>query len=135
MAATCLRKSDVGICRLTPVAGILQGLAEISNGLLVARFTVKLCEMPPDRITSRNAHRDADLQTLHGGKKLVHINALRRLRCSERTRDAAQHQRCAIGRTTIAPSAFHDSPPSLRVVFSTTWLIRCGPAPRSSRAF
>src|SRR5260370_26426595 len=123
MAATCLRKSDVGICRLTPVAGILQGLAEISNGLLVARFTVKLCEMPPDRITSSDAHWDANLQTLHGGKELVHINGLRRLRCSERTRDAAQHHRCEIGRTTGAPRAIHDSPPSLRVVFSTAWLL------------
>src|SRR5258708_39485102 len=111
MAATCLRKSDVGISRSTPVAGILQRLAEISNGLLVARFTVKLCEMPPDRITSGDAHRDANLQTLHGGKELVHINALRRLRCSERTHDAAQHQRCELGRITSAPPPIHDSPP------------------------
>jgi hypothetical protein len=69
----------VCICRLTPVARIVQGLAKISDRPLVARFTAKLSEMPPDWITCGDAHRNADLQPFHCGKDIVDINTLRRL--------------------------------------------------------
>jgi hypothetical protein len=54
---------------------------------LIAAFAGKFGKMPPDRIASGDAHRQADAQALHGGEKVVDVAAAPaaappRLRCA-----------------------------------------------------
>ena len=63
----------MGACGLPPVAGRVQGGAKVGDGLLIAAFAGKFGKVPPDRIASGDAHRQADAQALRGGEEVVDI--------------------------------------------------------------
>jgi hypothetical protein len=67
------------LCSLAAVACLIERIAKVCDGLLIAMFAAKLRKVPPYGVNSGDTHRHSDGQTAHCGQKAVEVSTRRRL--------------------------------------------------------